>query len=610
MMKRTLPAVFLAAAVFMLVLCKPDPVIGPGDGDDPAQTDTTQNQNPQKDTSDTPTPPVPPVPDDPERPEAQIYSCDIMKAMWGDTNLMYGSDKAVSDPCDAFPYTAWRGEKVNAEIVIYALSALSDVTVSSSELKSWQGVIPSTAVETHFLRYVTGDVLSRDWGDCSAHEIGSRPSLSVADRLSDEQTISVIGRHAQPVWLSVDVPRDVPAGVYTGTVTISAMGSNILGISCRLNLELPVWLRVDDHILPPVKDWGYHLDFWQTPEFVNRYSGSVAWSDAHFDSMKPLMKMLADAGQKCITCQISNSRMVTKIRNADGSWTYNYSIFDKWVQMMMDCGITGQIDCYGVVPWDISFDYVDKVTGASRTVTDGPGTQGFEDYWTPFLTDFKKHLEEKGWFDRTYLAFDERPEDSLLKTFQYLKKVAPEFRISHTGTYFDSLEPYCDIMCIVYYPDYPDGIVESRRARGAKSTYYTACGQRYPNSFIDSYPGEGVWCAWAARSMGLDGYLRWAYNKWDNDDPLNDARHWGGPSGDRFIVYPVAQSSVRFEKIAEGVRDYEKTGILVKEWTADGNASKLADLETALRRFNYIDISTNGPDPAIHQARMVLEPQL
>jgi glycosyl hydrolase family 123 len=43
---------------------------------------------------------------------------------------------------------------------------------------------------------------------------------------------------------------------------------------------------------------------------------------------------------------------------------------------------------------------------------------------------------------------------------------------------------------------------------------------------------------------------------------VRDARHALWPAGDEFLVYPGASSSVRFEKLREGIVDYEKTRTL------------------------------------------------
>src|SRR5260221_13989218 len=46
---------------------------------------------------------------------------------------------------------------------------------------------------------------------------------------------------------------------------------------------------------------------------------------------------------------------------------------------------------------------------------------------------------------------------------------------------------------------------------------------------------------------------------------MRDERHGLLPSGDCFLVYPGGNSCVRFEKLREGIVDYEKIRILREE---------------------------------------------
>ena len=69
---------------------------------------------------------------------------------------------------------------------------------------------------------------------------------------------------------------------------------------------------------------------------------------------------------------------------------------------------------------------------------------------------------------------------------------------------------------------------------------------------------------------------------------LRDARHTLWPAGDCFLVYPGANSSIRFEKLREGIADYEKIIILRDLARRSSNASVkkiMADLENHLAHF-------------------------
>jgi hypothetical protein len=105
--------------------------------------------------------------------------------------------------------------------------------------------------------------------------------------------------------------------------------------------------------------------------------------------------------------------------------------------------------------------------------------------------------------------------------------------------------------------------------------------------FTFSDPAEAVYAAWYAKVNGFDGFLRWAYNSWV-ENPLMDSRFRTWPAGDTFIVYPEARSSVRFERLIEGIQDYEKLSLLIDELeqqqTPESEA-KLAAIRATLERF-------------------------
>ncbi|HSB93755.1 MAG TPA: DUF4091 domain-containing protein, partial [Flavitalea sp.] len=91
----------------------------------------------------------------------------------------------------------------------------------------------------------------------------------------------------------------------------------------------------------------------------------------------------------------------------------------------------------------------------------------------------------------------------------------------------------------------------------------------------------------AAKNM--DGYLRWAYNSW-TATPLADSRFTAWPAGDTYQVYPGPMSSIRFEKLIEGIQDYEKIQILKNEF-AKTDQSKLRELESILSAFEIEELS-------------------
>jgi hypothetical protein len=88
-------------------------------------------------------------------------------------------------------------------------------------------------------------------------------------------------------------------------------------------------------------------------------------------------------------------------------------------------------------------------------------------------------------------------------------------------------------------------------------------------------------------ARGYNGFLRWAYDAWPAD-PSRDGRHTLWPAGDCFLVYPGGNSSLRLEKLREGITDFEKIRILKQLATrsTDKNVKKLIDeLNVLLQSF-------------------------
>ena len=221
---------------------------------------------------------------------------------WASTDVRYPklSIPAV-EKTSRYRAKAWKGERVNAQAVLWTNVRLSGATISVSDLKSGSFVIPSSAVTTNFVRYVMTDELNKD----RTSGCGKRPNRAewdsslVADVLDIVKTRDIEACTTQPVWMNVWVPSDTRAGKYRGTLTVS--GSNFPSMNLQVEIE------VLDRTLPKPKDWKFHLDLWQNPYAVARYYDVPLWSKEHFDAMRPLMKMLANAGQRAITASIMHS---------------------------------------------------------------------------------------------------------------------------------------------------------------------------------------------------------------------------------------------------------------------------------------------------------------
>ena len=497
----------------------------------------------------------------------------------------------------AWTTKAWKGERVHTQLVIWTTTAQPAVSIQSSGLEDGKGhKIAANAITTGFVRYVMTDELNKDGSGCGFRKPAQFDSSLVADGIDIFSKKEIAANTTQPVWLSIQVPGNIPAGVYKGAVNVKA-GASVV--------RMPYEITVLDHTLPAPKDWKFHLDLWQSPYAVARMYGVKPWSDAHFKAMKPYMKMLADAGQKVITTTIIydpwNSQtedvygsMVKWTKHKNGTWTYDYSIFDKWVQFMMDLGIRKEINCYSMIPWNLKFYYYDEAAGKDTFIVAKPGTPEYSAHWQPMLNDFVKHLKAKGWFNITAIAMDERPMEAMQQALAVIRKADKQFKVSLAGSYHAPLANEIYDYCIASKESFPEEVMKSRLQQGLPTTFYTCCTEGYPNTFTFSPPAEAAFMGWHAAHKGYTGYLRWAYNCWVKD-PLHDSRFRAWAAGDTYFVYPGPRSSIRFERLVEGIQDYEKIRLLKEEFTKTNNTAALNKLEGLLQPF---DISTLKATPA------------
>ena len=515
---------------------------------------------------------------------------------WGSTDIRYKKEEPapIARLKKDINLTAWKGERVSAQLVVWTPEALDNLSFIVSDLTSGKETISKDNVRTGFVRYVMTDELNKDGkGGCGYRKSSDYDSTLVADPIDHTaSTLTVPANATQGGWISVRVPQQVKAGKYTGTVTVKD-GDKVLS-------ELKLAVNVKNRTLPASTEWAFHLDLWQNPYAEARYYNVEPFSKEHFDRMRPDMQNYVDAGGKVITASIMHKpwngqtydpfeSMVTWLKKADGTWYFDYTVFDKWVEYMMSLGVKKQINCYSMVPWRLSFQYFDQASNSFKYLDAKPGEAAYDEFWGNMLTSFAKHLKEKGWFDITHISMDERPMKDMLATLKVIRKADKDFKVSLAGTYHDELVKELHDYCIAIGEKFPAEVIKSRKEAGQVTTYYTCCTEPRPNTFTFSAPAEAEWLGWFAAKENLDGYLRWALNSWVKN-PLQDSRFTAWAAGDTYMIYPEGRSSIRFERLIEGIQSYEKIRILKEEFEKKGNKSAIKKIDKILKAFDEFSL--------------------
>lgn len=471
----------------------------------------------------------------------------------------------------------WRGECKGIEIPFDSnTNGKLRLTVSGDKR-----MVPY--VKANFLRGIITD----SFRGCGDHP-DTLQAWTMPDVIGEETITSKQGDIYNAFWCIVSPATNVKAGKYNIKITVTEDG--------KFKQDFDLAVNVSKRIL--TMDSEFHLNFWMQPYAVSRYYGLTPWSNHHFEAMRPYIKMLAEAGQRTAFATLfyepwgvqSNDKfdaMVATTLKSNDTWEYDYSVFDKWIEFLESCGINGDINCFSMVPWDMTFDYYDEKTHSYKSLTTTTNTEEYHNLWTPFIKSFAQHLKQKGWFDRTVIAMDERGLDAMLDAYNIAQAAAPGIKMSLAGNYHTELADKIYDYCIAWGQKFTPEEMAMRNERGWITTIYTACPDLMPNICSNNEPAEAVYLPVCAKANGFNGFLRWAWMNW-TENPMYDTRFKLFTPGDTYVVYPDYRSSRRFEKIKEGIQNIHKIEILRNEYKTKKKTTRLNELEEIVSKFANI----------------------
>lgn len=505
-------------------------------------------------------------------------------AAFGSTNELYLRCEVpgVTQESLSWQETGWRGERLNAQVLVWSPDTIEQIRFRVSDLSSANGKsISKDQVKLNMVRYVVSNLpYNAQKFDCGAP---MDTAWLMPDRFETFDRFDLPGHTVRPVWVSFEIPATAEPGVYNGTIEINSIKGK--------KIVLKIGLNVQKQVLPKPHDWKYRLDLWQNPWVIAWYYHVEPWSAEHKTLLKQHMKLYADAGGKYITTYAVHSpwsdnsymvegSMIEWVKTSDRKWKFDYSIFDQYVELCMELGIDEAITIYTPVPWGFRFRYMDEKSGNYVYEEWSPTSDKFKTFLYPFLDDLKGHLTKKGWLKKTYLGINENPLDITLAAIKSIKAHSKDWRITYAGDWHPELTALLDDYSPIITSEPNPKELKERIAKGQTTTYYVCCNPTKPNNFVFSPPVEGRYISWYAAAYGYNGFLRWAYDAWPAD-PMRDARHTAWPAGDCFLVYPGGTSCIRYEKLREGIVDYEKI-LILRELASKSTNKKVKSMLTAL----------------------------
>jgi len=356
------------------------------------------------------------------------------------------------DPCReprAVRLYGARNGAFSGRIIVSAAGPIQGLNAVPADLATPGGArISAASVEVRYARR-DGPALRRG-GPGTFEGLAPAPPASIAPAKGS-------ARAAQPVWVTVHVPKDAAPGSYRGTLTLRAEGGD--------PVEVKLDLSVADWALPDVKDFACWFGLVQSPDTLALHYKVPMWSEKHWALIDRSLELMGQVGTRIIYIPLirrshfgNTHSMVRWIRKPQGGadgWSHDFSIVEKYLDLAVKR--LGKLDavclhCWGrtsggaymgrgskempAKPMFISV--LDPQTGA-LTEAEGPtwNSPDIVAFWKPVFDGIRARLAKHG-ADRAMMvgiAHDTRPSKTCVAALKTASGGAPWVAHTHPRTW-------------------------------------------------------------------------------------------------------------------------------------------------------------------------------
>jgi len=318
------------------------------------------------------------------------------------------------------------------QVVLSSPAPFRGVEAAVTELKGpLQSVLPKSSVRVRYPQYYP-----KHWG-AGFDPLEDSPPPEI-EKLSKSARVDVA---TQPVWLTIQVPRDARSGDYSGTMTVRAEDFE--------PTTFPIELHVSDYVLPDPKDFITHMGFVQSPDTLALRYDVPMWSEAHWKLIDRSFQLLGQLATKELTIPLvrrshfgNEHAMVWWVRGQDGSYRPDLRIVEKYIDLAArHLGKIPVVIFYvsegeegRTIPWITEFD---PATGELKDAR-GPrwGTEEAVAFWKPAFDGFRRILAKHGLEQSLALGYHAdggNGPECAKECIQDLKVLAPEGRWVRLG---------------------------------------------------------------------------------------------------------------------------------------------------------------------------------
>jgi hypothetical protein len=467
---------------------------------------------------------------------------------------------------DRVQIEACRNEFVSAQIAVRAARKLHDLRVVSSALTHESGA--KIEVRSRLIGYVP---IERNTPDTPAEELCCAAPTMAPDPLLEDEAAAVEEGKTQPVWFTIFVPPDAPAGLWRGIIAVRAGDA-----AAQLPIELtvfPVTIPGERHL---------RVTNWMNMHNFARFHGTELRTPRFWQVTENYARNMAGHRQNVTWCPLE---LVRIFQESDGRLSFEYDDLDKWIEVFtragcMDLIEAGALGRRGLGKWETPWFEWRQFRVLKR---DGSEVKlPPETVVERLVKKLVAHMKRRRWFERLIMHVVDEPaphtEEDYKRKSALVHQWAPGARFLEAMSCLD-MRGYLDIWVpnLDQFDKHMEQYLSLRDESEFELWFYTCMFPTglYPNRFLDFSLLKTRILHWINWRYKVTGYLHWGLNYWADDPFHQDRIRPDLPPGDCWIVYPGADGpldSMRWEQMREGLQDYELLWLLGQRDPAKADA--------------------------------------
>ncbi len=392
--------------------------------------------------------------------------------------------------------------------------------------------------------------------------------------LRDDNRVIVFGTRLYSIWVDVDPRGAVDAGEYPIRIALTdedgSEASETFTVTI-LNADLP--------------EQDFYVTQWFHTDCLANYYDVPVFSQRHWEIVEAFMRTAAENGQTAIYLPLVTPPLDTAVGGErttvqlvdvavrNGQYSFGFDKMDRWCDLAVSIGFKFFEVVHLFTQWGAAHapKVMANVDGSYRRIfgweTDALGTE-YRTFVRELLKAFLSHMRIRGLDRMCRFHISDEPSAEQLETYRAAK-----------DSVSDLLEGYVISDALSSFEFYEQGVLETPTpaanhiqpfldAKVKHLNVYYCCGQweKVTNRFV-AMPGARTRILGVQMYRnGVEGFLHWGYNFYNNRQSTAHVNPWQTnsgdymvPAGDTFLVYPGMDGrpveTIRLKQFGEAMQD-------------------------------------------------------